>query len=167
MQKIIEESLTFICFIRSQVRSNFNVMKNKNSYDFIIKYQSLAKWKMLPFLEFCRWKILCSCVNFKLNMSASFCSFSCQKSWCFNQQDGTVSFSLFIYCARAIKRGGFYSKNIFWTYALQCIWPKFIHAHIVKTNKIHFNAPISGCFKGCGYNSGATFNGADTVFIFD
>ena len=125
--------LTFICFIRSQVRSNFNVMKNKNSYDFIIKYQSLAKWKMLPFLEFCRWKILCSCVNFKLNMSASFCSFSCQKSWYLNQQDGTVSFSLFIYCARAIKGRRFYSKNIFWTYALQCLTK--IHSCIYSKNR--------------------------------
>ena len=37
---------------------------------------------------------------------------------------------------------------------------KFVHAHVVKTDKIYLNAPILGHFKGCGYNSRATFNGA-------
>ena len=40
---------------------------------------------------------------------------------------------------------------------------KFVHAHIVKTDKICLKAPILGRFKGCGCNSRATFNGADTV----
>ena len=35
--------------------------------------------------------------------------------------------------------------------------------HIVKIYKIHLNASILGCFKGCGYNLRATFNGTDTV----
>ena len=34
---------------------------------------------------------------------------------------------------------------------------------MVKIDEIHLNAPILGCFKGCGYNSRATFNGAGTV----
>ena len=41
---------------------------------------------------------------------------------------------------------------------------KFVNAHIVKTDKIHLNAPILGRFKGCGYISRATFNGEGTVY---
>ena len=35
--------------------------------------------------------------------------------------------------------------------------------HIVKIDKLYLNAPIVGCFKGCGYNLRATFNSAGTV----
>ena len=41
---------------------------------------------------------------------------------------------------------------------------KFVHAHVVKTDKIYLNAPILGHFKGCGYNLRATFNGVGTVY---
>ena len=40
---------------------------------------------------------------------------------------------------------------------------KAFHAHIVKIDKTHLHIPILGCFKGCGYNSRATFNGAGMV----
>ena len=67
------------------------------------------------------------------------------------------------YRTRAIKGRGFYSKNIFWTHALWCVWPKFAQAHVVKIDKIHLNARFFGRLKGCSYNSRATFNGADTA----
>ena len=41
---------------------------------------------------------------------------------------------------------------------------KFVHAHIVKTDKIYLNAHILDSFKGCGYNLRATFNGAGKVY---
>ena len=71
----------------------------------------------------------------------------------------------FDYRTRAIKGRGFYSKNIFWTCALWLVWPKFVHVHIIKIDIFHLNAPILGHFKGCGYNSRATFNGASTVLM--
>ena len=67
---------------------------------------------------------------------------------------------------RAIKGRGFYSKNIFWTHALWGVWPKFVHAQVVKIDKIHLNVLILGHFKGYGYNSRATFNGAGAVTDF-
>ena len=39
--------------------------------------------------------------------------------------------------------------------------------HLVKIDKIYLNAPILGRFKGCSYNSRATFNGAGTVHKID
>ena len=75
------------------------------------------------------------------------------------KRDNTRPQNTLIYRTRL----GFLSKNIFWTYALWCVWPKFIHVHIVKIDKIHSNAPILGCFKECGYNSRGNFNGAGTV----
>ena len=79
------------------------------------------------------------------------------------KRDNTRPQNTLIYRTQAIEGLGFLSKKFFWTYALWCVWPKFIHAHIVKIGKIHLNAPILGQFKGCSYNSRATFSGAGTV----
>ena len=42
---------------------------------------------------------------------------------------------------------------------------KLVYEHIVKIDKIHKNTPILGRFKGCSYNSRATFDYADTVVL--
>ena len=54
------------------------------------------------------------------------------------------------YRNRANKGRGFYSKDIFWTYAPWCIWPKFVHAHVAKKDKIRLNKPVLSRFKGWG-----------------
>ena len=67
------------------------------------------------------------------------------------------------YRTRANKGRSYYSKNIFWTYTPWCIWPNFVYEYLVEIDEIDLNAPILGRFKGCGYNSRATFNVACTV----
>ena len=66
----------------------------------------------------------------------------------------------FVYRTRAIKGRGFYSKNIFWTYALWCVSPKIVHSYILKIKKIKKNAPILSRYKRWVYNSRAFFIGA-------
>ena len=59
----------------------------------------------------------------------------------------------------------FKSMASIWSRALRCVWPTFVLEHVVKVDKSHLNAPILGRFKGCGYNSRATFNGAGTLIL--
>ena len=62
-----------------------------------------------------------------------------------------------------LRRARLLFKIYFWSYVLWCVWPKFVHTHVVKIDKIHLNTPIFSRFKGCGYNSRATSNGAGTA----
>ena len=58
-----------------------------------------------------------------------------------------------------------FQKMCFGTIHYGAFDQKFVHAHTVKIDKIHVNAPIFGHSKGCRYNSRAIFNGAGKVSI--